>query len=271
MTESPEKFCLKWNDFQENIIGSFQQLRNDTEFSDVTLVCEEDQQIEAHRVILSACSPFFKTVLNRNKHLHPLIYMRGLRVKNLVAIMDFIYYGEANVFQEDLDSFLALAEELQLKGLTGSQSDTLDEKEETPIKSRLTKPTARTSFKHEPQNIVKVSIDESFDQHEKINTKCQEVSLIVPFDGGVINVAGDVTKEELEAKKMSIIERVEDGVSNWRCTVCGKTTKVGSKLQDIKRHAETHMEGASYPCNQCGKVSRSSHALQSHVTSYHRK
>ena len=123
MVSSSEKFCLKWNEFEQNMVSSFRELRTDTEFSDVTLVCEEDQQVEAHKIILKSCSPFFSKVLAKNKHSHPMIYMRGLKASNLMAIVDFIYLGEANIFQEDLNGFLALAEELQLKGLTGSQSD----------------------------------------------------------------------------------------------------------------------------------------------------
>ena len=79
---------------------------------------------------MTACSPFFRNVLKKNNHSHALIYMRGLKAKDLVSILDFIYLREANIYQEDLDGFLALAEELQLKGLTGSQSETLDQKEE---------------------------------------------------------------------------------------------------------------------------------------------
>ena len=114
MTTS-EKFCLKWNDFQQNIVSAFHGLRKDVEYSDVTLVCEDDQQIEAHRIIHTASSPLFSKVLQRNKHSHPMIYMRGLKAKDLVAMVDFIYLGEANIYQEDLDGFLALAEELQLR------------------------------------------------------------------------------------------------------------------------------------------------------------
>ena len=131
MTNLPEKFCLKWNDFQQNMLSSHQELRKEPEFSDVSLFCEDDYQIEAHRIILTACSPFFSTVLKTNKHSHPMIYMRGLKSKDLVAIVDFIYHGEANIAQEDLNGFLALAEELQLKGLTGSQHDAEDVEEET--------------------------------------------------------------------------------------------------------------------------------------------
>ena len=90
MTYPSEKFCLKWNDFQQNIVGNYKDLRNDTDFSDVTLVCEEDQEIEVHKIILSASSPFFRSLLKKNTHSHPMIYMRGLKAKDLVAIVDFI-------------------------------------------------------------------------------------------------------------------------------------------------------------------------------------
>ena len=119
-----EKLCLKWNDFQENVNAAFSSLREENEFADVTLACEDGQQVEAHKVILAASSPFFKNLLKRNKHPHPLIFMRGTKSEDLLAIIDFLYLGEANVLQENLDSFLAIAEELQLKGLDGQSGDT---------------------------------------------------------------------------------------------------------------------------------------------------
>ena len=119
-----ENFCLKWNDFQENLSSAFAVLRNDQDLADVTLVCEDGTQIETHKVILASSSPFFMEVLKKNKHPHPLlIYMRGVKAETLVAMIDFLYYGEANVYQESLDLFLGLAEELKLKGLTGSSAE----------------------------------------------------------------------------------------------------------------------------------------------------
>ena len=73
-----EKLCLKWNDFKENVNFAFKELREDKEFIDVTLACEDGQQVEAHKVVLVSASPFFKDLLGRNKHPHPLIYMRGI-------------------------------------------------------------------------------------------------------------------------------------------------------------------------------------------------
>ena len=122
-----EKLCLQWNDFQENIKRAFGSLREDNNFADVTLACEDDQQVEAHKVILAASSPFFQKLLGRNKHPHPLIYMRWMKYEDLLAIVEFLYRGEANVFQENLDSFLAIAEELQLKGLMGKTDENVEE------------------------------------------------------------------------------------------------------------------------------------------------
>jgi len=119
---SSEKFCLRWNDFATNVSGTFRELREEEDFFDITLACEDDQ-IKAHKVILSACSPFFRTVLKRNRHEHPLLYLKGVKFSELQAVLNFMYQGEVNVAQEDLNSFLAVAEELKVKGLTQSHTE----------------------------------------------------------------------------------------------------------------------------------------------------
>ena len=131
-----EKLLLQWNEFEENLSSSFGKLREDRDFADVTLACEDGKQIEAHKVILASSSPFFMDILKRNKHPHPLIYMRGVKSEDLFAIVDFMYFGATNVFQENLDSFLGIAEEFRLKGLTGTE--TTDNRKE-PTKETKTK------------------------------------------------------------------------------------------------------------------------------------
>jgi len=120
MMVNSEKFCLKWNDFDVNISTAFRELREDKEFFDVTLVCDEDQ-IQAHKVILSACSPFFRSILKRNRHEHPLLYLKDVKFCDIVSVLNFMYQGEVNVAQEELNSFLAVAEDLKVKGLTQNE------------------------------------------------------------------------------------------------------------------------------------------------------
>jgi len=128
MKMGTEKFCLRWNDFESNISSAFRELRDDKDFFDITLACE-DEQIQAHKIILSACSPFFRNILRRNIHQHPLLYLKGVKYTDLQSVLNFMYHGEVNVAQEELNSFLAVAEDLRVKGLTQNNSQT-----ENPVK-----------------------------------------------------------------------------------------------------------------------------------------
>ena len=116
------KLCMKWEKPSFCERGAFQIFRKENEFSDVTLAFEDGPPLEAHRVILAVCSPVFRNLLKRSKR-DPIVYMRGVRSEDMAAIVDFLYYGEANVAQEDLKSFLALAEELKIKGFNAGQKD----------------------------------------------------------------------------------------------------------------------------------------------------
>ena len=116
-----EKFCLRWNDFENNISVAFREIREEKDFFDITLSCGQ-RQIQAHKLILSACSPFFRTVLKQNPHQHPLLYLKGVEFSDLQSVLNFMYHGEVNVAQEELNSFLSVAEELQVKGLTQNNS-----------------------------------------------------------------------------------------------------------------------------------------------------
>jgi len=129
-----EKFCLRWNDFESNISVAFRELREEKDFFDVTLACD-DSQIQAHKVILSACSPFFRQVLKKNPHQHPLLYLKGVKYKELLSVLNFMYMGEVNVAQEELNSFLAVAEDLRVKGLTQNNAESGDKSKSEPNKS----------------------------------------------------------------------------------------------------------------------------------------
>ena len=85
----------------------------------IEAACGDDkQQIQAHRIILSAASPLFEEMLEHHKHPNPLIYMWGIKTKDLISIVDFIYHGEVKINPEDANDFLSVAEVLQLKGLS---------------------------------------------------------------------------------------------------------------------------------------------------------
>jgi len=251
MYREEEKLCLKWNDFQENAISAFGTLREDREFADVTLACEDGQQVEAHKVILASSSPFFLNLLRRNNHPHPLIYMRGLKSEDLEAMIDFLYIGEANVYQENLDSFLALAEELQMKGIMGSGAEEVVEEE-------INKHSVKEKSKH-PDNVSSVAKIES-------SPHLEGTEAVTDF-----TVAADL--QDLNEKIKSMMETTErkifDGNQNRAVMVC-KVCGMEGKWSYIKDHIEAkHITGVSHSCNICGTSTRSKKNMRQHKRRNH--
>ena len=278
-----EKFCLKWNDFQENIKTSFGDLRGEKDFADVTLACE-DGEVVGHKVILASCSPFFKRLLKRTKnHQHPLIFMRGLKTSHLTTVIDFIYHGEVNIHQEELEGFLLLAEELELKGLTGGLEDTgtgtgVDTGMENAgntgtgngtvmgnwqtqkqSNSEFAKRKYKTSFKTEkyPTSTISNQDIEIADNGAQIQERYQQT--LVPTEmtpKPKVHIASEIIQ-----MRETMFEKL-GGL--WTCKVCNFSSKDRSHLRE---HVEKHIEGVEYPCNLCGKILRSSKSLRSH---YHK-
>jgi len=128
---SGDELNLKWKSFESNLSSSLSKLRESNDFYDVTIVCENDQ-IQCHKLVLSACSPFFLQILRRNPHPHPLLYLKGVTFKHLLSMLDFMYNGQVNVAQEDLMSFMAIADDLKVKGLTQSFPEVEKSQEASP-------------------------------------------------------------------------------------------------------------------------------------------
>ena len=133
--DDQQQFCLRWNDFQTNMVASFKHLRDEKSFCDVT-IATEGQHTKAHKMILCACSPYFKNLLEQNPAKHPIIILKDVPFQHLTAILEFMYAGEVNVaqvnimitmyvktllhddpLQDQLPAFLKTAEKLKIKGL----------------------------------------------------------------------------------------------------------------------------------------------------------
>ena len=115
---SDEKCSLAWEDFQKNTGETFSDFREDKDFSDVTLVCENNQQISCHKVVLSASSPLLAAMLRSSRQSHPLLYFLGIKVRDLSRLVDFIYKGQVQIYKSDLADFLSLAKQLKVKGVS---------------------------------------------------------------------------------------------------------------------------------------------------------
>jgi len=130
-----EKFCLRWNDFETNLSSAFRGLRTDQDLFDVTLSCGEES-LQAHKLVLSACSDMFRAMFRRPLAVssgHTILYLRGVHAADMQAVLDFMYHGEVSVAQEELNSFLAVAEDLKVKGLTQKEGQSSSQTQSSKV------------------------------------------------------------------------------------------------------------------------------------------
>ena len=109
-------FALSWDNHKINRTQELKAFVENEEFTDVTLACD-DHEIKVHKVIISTASPLLHKIFKRSSHKHPYIYLRGAKKKDLENLVTFIYIGQASIYMEDLQSFLDLARDLEVKGL----------------------------------------------------------------------------------------------------------------------------------------------------------
>uniref|UniRef100_A0A4Y0AQ35 BTB domain-containing protein n=1 Tax=Anopheles funestus TaxID=62324 RepID=A0A4Y0AQ35_ANOFN len=137
---SSQRFCLRWNNHQTNLLAVFDQLLHDETFIDVTLAVE-GQHLKAHKMVLSACSPYFQQLFVSHPEKHPIVILRDVPFKDMKCLLDFMYRGEVSVDQDRLAAFLRVAESLRIKGLT----EVSDDKPNAPTGTTTTTSTAASS------------------------------------------------------------------------------------------------------------------------------
>ena len=128
----PQDGCLYYD--ENDLYSSFTEIREEKHFFDVTFVCIEGQ-IDAHQILMAACSPVFKEMLLRSKYPHPVIFMRGISLENLEQITEFVYKGKVDIPADKIDPFLEVAKDLKIKGLSEevAEHQEKDIVEENPI------------------------------------------------------------------------------------------------------------------------------------------
>ena len=241
---------MKWNDFPSNVQKSFQNLRKEEDFFDITLVGDDFKHVTAHKLVLSSSSEYFKMVFSNNKKYfqsHALICLEGLNQSDLNNVLDYVYHGELQIYQHDLDRFLGIAKRLKLEGLIGTE--TQKDEDDNIIENIL----EEHSF--EPK--VNFSVSKSENQMTKKDRRIEKPTMTVQ--------ASDIQSlEELDQKVEESYSKDSTGL--YACHHCSKSSK---NRGHIKEHVEIHFEGLSFPCTMCDAVLRSRHSLRNHKKNYH--
>jgi hypothetical protein len=206
-----------------NFTGStFNVLYSDQEFTDVTLVCDEDKQVKAHKVILSSSSKLFRRILLRNPHQHPLIYLKGIGYEKLQFILQFMYLGQIEISHDYLELFIETAKELEINGLTDLIYANTDSFENEVTLENTEEPS---EDKQEYSNI-----ENKTDMSESMSLKF-----------------------EPDAYELIDANPVENGSQCYKCDQC--TSSFPGK-GGLKKHTRTIHEGLSYPLSGAERMKR---------------
>ena len=262
---------LKHDNFLVNHAGFYQKLLKDHEFSDVTLACE-GFSIQAHKTVLAASSSVFSDIMKNNKHSLPYIYLRGVTSDQLSSMINFIYYGETTVKEEEFESFTALGKEFQIDGLQSltfeeeSQSNDTDKKMKE-LEELLSKDSR--DFPSDKGEKLKEIVNDLETFEASIKSKPEAKKIVSPKSSGDANKSEDekVSNEfELAINNKIEFGKTTDGTRIFQCTDCLKPFKTKQKA---KFHVEIHLDGFSHTCQQCGASLKTKHSLTMHTYKLH--
>ena len=296
-----EKYDISWNNFESRMSHSFADIRNQEQFLDVTLAAEAaDGSIEAlraHKVILSACSPILRDLLIKQSALAPhslfmpvMLYLKGISAKDLGHVLEFIYKGSVNLYQYELDDFLAVAKSLQIpldEEENNQRTQPNPSKRSTPPPSSgdrkrqikrpkvmMKGPKSETNGNLEvtPPQIVKMEQSNVSSTEPEVFVVDEEVddgSDEAAYGHNAMDELGERISSGAAAMKDTFIyENVTETEGGFECKPCGKLIKHRSGL--VRHVVDQHVNlGVKYQCPNCTTVSRTRSSLQSHVSKKH--
>ena len=265
--------CLvKWQAFDTYRNG---YIRKETEFRNVTLACEDGQEMKAHKVILSSGSLFFREILTKMRHTEPFIFLYGIQKCDLENIIEFIYTGEVCIDENGIGQFIEIAKVFKIPGLgdleyistvkngiVTKESEIEEEKNSSKSKFDNEVVDLHDDNSQEDLDINSENINVIEREECKVNTSENETQFVEENEiGGIFSSLTD----ELHTRRDDLMDKV-DGL--WECKQCKKTFV---RQNHFNTHADTHFKDGENVCALCNKTLGTKDSLRKHISYVHSK
>ena len=269
---------VAWSSYSDHVTGLLQHLMGSNEYTDVTLVCSDKVIIQAHKIVLSASSQFFNTILKNTVEVKPIIYLKGIQSSELSHLLQFIYRGETSFPQDLTNGFISAANELEIKAFTneslGPEYEAgagIDEKSQRNIKGE-----------HKDIDSNKIQLKSVIAETEGgIIDNFTNAPKMPQYDQKNIELSLQATKiEEALSKEEQIIsdtDKVMLGMLNVRDLVIGNVSKMDSLINclqcekeffdmfELKQHISISHNNVKNMCDICGFKSSKTNAGRAHT------
>ena len=234
------KFNLKWKTHQSHTKSLISELFVSQEFTDVTLVCDDANQLKAHKFMLSSSSTVFRSILQSDKE-HPFIFLRGINAQDMQAILQFIYLGEATFHYDRMNEFLQVGKDLGIKEL----------REYHAISGGEMQISSRGNYSNEVK-----SINNIFDINTESKSAYSHTDYMVQYN--------NKPSTKTESKNTSIVEFAER--DQFACDICNKVYNSKGGLWD---HKNSVHKGIKYACDECSYQATRQYQLGEHKKAKH--
>ena len=238
-------YHIDWDDFTTTSSERFRDLVGKKEFSDVTLVSDDGTRIPSHQVILASGCTFFKKLLVEEISKNPLIFLRGIEASLLNPLLNFLYTGRAEVNEDLITQFVALAEDLGVEGLAKTSPAQNEDPIHTTVEENTDDDKAEVA-KVIAQSLGKVKKEPKTTNFSKACEICQKVfndrSNLIKH----VRLHDNPTTNSSNATMIKLPERDGDGL--LQCFDCSKKVKCNS---NFRRHVRIHHLKIDFKCDEC--------------------
>lgn len=292
--DSDSQFCVKWSNHHGTLISVLETLFNDEMYVDCTLAAE-GQEISAHKVVLSACSPFLNKLLKKHYDKHPIILLRDVTFFELQCVIEYMYKGEVNVTHDQLSSFLKAAETLQIAGLSGVYEKNKKDKKnnvyakeaervleyELNEESESLSPSPKRQ-KTDTDDVEYLTHDETEDMPEPIDIKNEfsnyQVYVVDNETGALkeMEMENEMNNEKMTAESIDEIfneDTTQDSLHETREQEINKPKgkllpdKISTALRSsrIKPRSVIQRDDYNFSCTKCGGLYKHESSFMNHL------